>query len=137
MRERTVRNIGAPNVVRMSDRDVPQQVGVDLVTGSGPAETRLGVQRLQAHEAHKTLEAFAIQFEQYGHPARTEKRMLQMQFVDAPHEAEVLGGLRLRLVVEGRARQAEQRALLPDGQVCMSRIDASAQVLNGANQLFF
>lgn len=43
--------------------------------------------------------------------------------VDQPHQPQVLGGLRRRLVVEGRPAQPEQLALAADAQVRVVGVD--------------
>jgi hypothetical protein len=55
--------------------------------------------------------------------AAAEERALQIQFVELPHQAQVLRALRLRLVIVGRARHAQQFAPLLDGEPRMSWID--------------
>ena len=63
---------------------------------------------------HATLE---------GHLPAAEERAAQVEFVQSPHQAQVLGALRLRPVIVGRAWQTKQFALLLNGQARMVRLD--------------
>ena len=57
------------------------------------------------------------------HAAAAKERVLQIEFVQATQQAQVLRALRPRLVVVGRARQSQQLALPLHTQIEMSRID--------------
>lgn len=50
-----------------------------------------------------------------GEPPRTEERILQMQLVDGSHERQIGRRNRLGLLVETRAAQIEQFALVSRG----------------------
>jgi hypothetical protein len=76
-----------------------------------------------AGDAHQPLGAFAVDIQHDSHAAAAKERAFQIQFVQPPEQSQVLRGLRLRLVIVGRARHAEQFALLLHGQTRMLRID--------------
>ena len=92
--------------------------------------------RFDAHQAHQALRAFAIHAQFERHFAAAVKRPLQVQLVEPPHQPQVFGALRLRLVIIGRARQAQQFALSRDGQLVF-RADPFALVFKRGGQLFF
>jgi hypothetical protein len=94
------------------------------------AQVRFAVESFDAGDAPQPLGAFAVNLQHDGHAAAAEERARQMQFAELPEQPQVLRGLRLRLAVVGRARHAEQFALLLHGQTRMVRIDPSAADLN-------
>jgi len=98
------------------DRNPAQQVRIDFVARRRTAQVRFGVEGLDAHNAHRPLDAFAIDVQHYSHPAAAEERVIQIQLVEPPEQTQVFRALRPWLVVVGRARQPEQFALLLDGQ---------------------
>ena len=120
---RKVRNIGAPDVIRPLDRNAAQQVRVDLVARRRPAQIRFRMKGFDTQNPHQPLDALAVDLQRDGHPAAAVERAIQVQFVESPQQAQVLGALRPRLVVIGRARQTEEFALLLDGQARMLGID--------------
>jgi hypothetical protein len=110
-------------VVGAFDGDAAQQVRVDLVTWRRTAQVRFGVVGFDAQNAHQPLGAFAIDLQFDGHLAAPEERAFQVQLVELAHQAQVLRGLRLRLVIVGRARHSQQFALLLHSEPRMSWID--------------
>ena len=76
-----------------------------------------------AQNAHQPLRPFAIDLQLDGHLAAPVERAFQVQLVELPHQAQVLGALWLRLVVVGRARHSQQFALLLNAEAWMSGID--------------
>ena len=63
--------------------------------------------RLQAHQAHQTLDSLAVDLlsllgQHDGHPTAAEERCLEILLVDPPHQSQVLDRLRRRLVVVAR-----------------------------------
>jgi hypothetical protein len=120
---RNVGNIGTPDVVGPLDGDTAQQVRIDLVARRRTAQVRFGVESFDASDAHEPLHPFAVDLQHDGHPAAAEERAFQIQFVQLPEQPQVLGALRPRLVIVGRARHAEQFALLLHSQTRMLRID--------------
>lgn len=96
-----------------------------------PARVGFLVDRHQSHEAlqpaypllvHRVV--FVAQVP--SHLAGTEERRLHELLVDPPHQAEVLFGLVLGRLVERRARDRQQLALLADRQVRVVRLDHAA-----------
>tara|TARA_R100000789_G_scaffold23725_1_gene26437 strand:- start:6952 stop:7233 length:282 start_codon:yes stop_codon:yes gene_type:complete len=87
-----------------------------------PAGVGLLVDRHQPHQEHQPPDTLlvhqvAVIAQVPGHLPDTEEGRFQELLIDPPHHAEVLFGLALRLVIEGRARDRQQLALLPDGQL--------------------
>jgi hypothetical protein len=80
--------------------------------------------------AHQPLDAFAVDLQRDGHATAAEKRAIQVQLVEAPEQTQVLRALRPWPVIVGRARHAEQFALLLNTQARMFGIDPSAAVVN-------
>lgn len=68
----------------------------------------------------------AIVAQMPGHLPDTEEGRFQELFVDQPHEGKVLRGLPLQGVIEGRARDRQQLALLSDRQLRMIRLNHAA-----------
>ena len=134
---RNVGNIGAPDVIWPFDGDVAQKVRIHLVTRRGPAQVGFRIQRLDAQNAHQPLHAFAVHLQHHRHFPAAEKRTLQVQLVQLAEQTQVLRALRLRHVIVGRARQAQQFALLLNGQPRVFCIDPLAPVFKRAGQLFF
>jgi hypothetical protein len=120
---RNICNIGAPDLVGPLDRQAAQQVWVDLVTRRRAAQVRFRIKSFDSHNPHEPLGAFAVHPQHHRHAAAAEEGTFQIQLVEPPHQAQVLGALRPRLVVVGRARQTQQFALLLDGQARMLRVD--------------
>jgi hypothetical protein len=120
---RNIRNIGTPDLVGPLDRQAAQQVRVDLVTWRRAAQVRFRIKRFYSQNTHQPLRAFAVHPQRDRHPAAAEERAFHIQLVELPHQPQVLGALRSRLVVIGRARQTQQFALLLDGQARMFGID--------------
>ena len=66
---------------------------------------------------HQSLHAFSadglspLLSQHHGELAASEVGQLQVEFVQSPHQAQILSALAGRLMVESRARQTEQLAL--------------------------
>ena len=82
-----------------------QKIGIDLVPRRGLARVRPPIDRLDPHALHQRRDmaaadrnALALQHVAQ-HPAARE-RIVEMQFVDAPHDLQVLGRNRPRLVID-------------------------------------
>jgi hypothetical protein len=86
--------------------------------------------RFDAQNPHQPLRAFAVDLQFDGHFPAAEKRELHVQLIELAHQAQVLRAFRLRLIVVGRARHAQQFALLLDGEPRMGRIDPWALVFS-------
>lgn len=98
VRHRHIRDIGAPHLAGTLHFHVPKQVGIDFVLGPSLARLGLGINRLDAHVAHQTLNALAIDHvaeptQVLLHPAAAIEGPLEILFVDQTHEQQVLGGL--------------------------------------------
>jgi hypothetical protein len=81
------------------------------------------IKSFDSQNTHEPLRALAVHAQRDRHTPAAEEGTLQIQLVEPPNEPQVLGTLRPRLAVRGRARQSEQVALLLDGQARMLRID--------------
>ena len=127
---RNVRNIGAPDLIGSFDGNAAQQVRVDLVAGCRTAQVGFRIKSFDTQNTHQPLDAFAIDFQRDRHAAAAEERAIQVQFVESPEQTQILRALRPRLVVVGRARHAEQFALLLNGQARMLWVDPSAAAFN-------
>lgn len=110
--------------------DAAQQVWVDLVTWSWAAQVRLRIERFDAQNAHQPLDAFAVDLQRDGHATAAEEWAIHVQLVEPPEQTQVLRALRPRPVIVGRARHAEQFALLLNTQVRMLWIDPSSAIFN-------
>ena len=116
LRNRDVRDVRAPHLVRTVDRQTAQQVRVNPVLGVGHAGARLPVDRLHAHQPHQTAhpvpaDDHALAAQMARHLPAAVECMLQVQLVQPAHQRQVLRALPKRLVVLRRATHAEQPAL--------------------------
>jgi hypothetical protein len=127
---RNIRNVGAPDLVGANDIDAAQQVRIDLVTERRPAESGFGVDGFDSLNPHQPLHAFAVHLQFHRHATAAIEGPQHIQFVELPEQAQILRALRPRLVVVRRTRQAQQIALLENGQVRLGGIDPSAAILN-------
>ena len=80
-----------------------------------PAQVRFRIKSFDSQNTHQSLSAFAVHLQRDRHAAAAEEGAFHIQLVEPPHQPQVLGALRSRLVVVGRARQTQQFALLFDG----------------------
>ena len=134
-RHRHVGDIAAPHLVGACDRQIPQKVRENPVFWAGDAGPRSWINRLDAHRAQEPLHAFAVddfalRAEPSGHVPRAVKGRPEILLVDHPHHPQIVGLADERCVVAGRARQAEQFALLADAQFGMVGFDPFAQFLS-------
>ena len=121
-RHRDVSYIGRPHVVRLGNCHAAQQIGINLVSGGGFARARARNQRLDAHHAHQPLHPLPVDpatflIEVEHHPPRAIERLLQMQFVDAAHQGQIIGAYDRLGAVDPRTRQVQQRALPAHRQI--------------------
>jgi len=100
------------------------------VTCGRAAQVRFRAECFDTQNAHEPLDAFAVDLQGNGHATAAEERTIQIQFVEPPGQTQVLRALRPRPVIVGRARHAEQCALLLNTQVWMLWIDPSSSVFN-------
>ena len=119
---RDISDICAPDLVRPVDHHIPQQIGPDLMLRVFLAGIGLLIDRHQPHEAHQSADTMTPAFvivalHVSGHLARSVPRRLQELLVDDRHEPQVLCALALRLIVQIRRGQREQRALTTHAQL--------------------
>src|ERR1019366_8396421 len=125
---RDIRDVRAPNLVWPVDGQAAQQVLVGPVLGVRDRRARLLIDRRKAHLGHQPphphpAHAIAPPAKMPGHLARAVPGRLQERLVDQPHQLQVQRGLARRLVVEGRSAGRHQRALPPNRQPRMVRLD--------------
>ena len=122
-----VRDIGRPHLIGMIDGQVPEQIGVNPVLRMGTAGVRLGVDRLDAHQSHQPLDAFAVDRAALSakmprHRAAAVDRCFQVLLVDQAHEFQILGANRARRIVERGPAQPQQLALAGDARLAWFRL---------------
>ena len=132
--------IGATAVLFVGSRFIPGSdesgpvLSAAVAMVSGPSDASAAVPAPVNEEVlestRSALDAFAVHFQRDGHTAAAEKRALQVQLVEPPEQTQILRALRPRPVIVGRARHAEQFALLLNTQVPILWIDPSAAVFN-------
>jgi hypothetical protein len=93
------------------------------VTRSRAAQIGFRIKSFDSHNPHEPLDALAIDLQRDSHAPAAEERTIQIQFVEPSQQSQILRALRPRLVVVGRARHAEQFALLLDTQPRMLWVD--------------
>src|SRR5271165_4024722 len=118
---RDVRNVARPHLVRLVDRLVAQQVGVDLVLGMRLAGVPLRPDGGKTQLAHQPSDAPTpdrnplAQQRHLQSPAAIH-RMLGEHSIEPVQQIEILRGRRPGMVIEAAARDPEQRALPAHGQ---------------------
>jgi hypothetical protein len=79
----------------MRDRDIAQQIRIDLVLLVAQGGLRLLVNREKSHDLHQSPNAFGVHFvslqtKPIGHLAAAEGRMPHILLVDEPHQPKVV-----------------------------------------------
>jgi hypothetical protein len=120
-------------VVRALDRQIAQEIGIDLVAVRGLARSRFRPERRDPHQTHQPLDALpvhkhALRAQHRRHPARAEKGPGSEQFVDPAHQRGVVVVGRLARPVDARARHAKKRALSPQRQRPVSAVEHRSAV---------
>jgi hypothetical protein len=106
-------------MVRLIDRQMPQQIRIDLVPRMRLAGLWVPIDRRQTHFGHQPADTMApnapaVASQMPGHLPRAVPRRLKELLVDETHQPERLFALRCRLAVERRARDRHQLALAHD-----------------------
>ena len=116
MTKGNVRYVGRPDLVGPCDFQTPQQVRVFLVLLAGPARGWTRCHRLKPHHAHQALDPLAVdvvataaQFD--DHTSAAIERPLQVDPVNLPHQGQLAGVRRDRLVRQPRAVKGQQNTL--------------------------
>lgn len=105
-----IRNIAAPNVVDGVDRDIAQQIRMDLVAGRRLTQVSLGIDRRQPENTHQALNAFPVYTEgnlapQHRQQAATAvERPARVMLVEQAKQQQVLFALEDRRVIVARSR---------------------------------
>jgi hypothetical protein len=125
---RDVSHVGAPDLVWPLDRQMPQQIRVNLVVRVRLARLRSLIDRRQADLAHQTPHPLAADApaqppQMPCHLAGAVERALQEHLVDEPHEGEVLWALVRRRAIERGAGDGDQLALPDNGEPLVIGID--------------
>src|SRR5208337_2732438 len=112
-------DVGRPDLIGSLDLHVAQKIRVNLVAWRGFGGVWLAIDRLDPHALHQRCDmapangdALAVQ-KIAQHPAAS-KRPLQMQFVDPPHDREILRRDRPGLVIDAAAAEAQNLGLSGD-----------------------
>ena len=112
-----VGDVRRPRLIGVIDGQVPEQIGVNPMLRMRAAGVRLGVDRLDAHQPHQPLDAFAVDPAAMLAPEMPDHRTaaveggFQVLLVNQAHQLQVIGIDRLRGIVERRAAQCQQLAL--------------------------
>jgi len=127
-RHRNIGDVAGPDMIGLGDAHAAQQIGIDPVAGRGFAGAGARNQRLDPHHAHQPLHALAVdavaclvEFEH--HSPRAVKRPLQMQFVDPPHQGQIVGAGDRPGAIDARTRQIQQRTLPANRQILARPLD--------------
>ena len=112
-------DIRRPDVVGPGDFQLRQQVRVHRMLGRASTRIRLRRHRLDAHLAHQSLHALAIDLVALGTKLQRQlsaalERPLHVELVEPTHEHEIFRAVRYRLVVQARTANAQQLALPSD-----------------------
>ncbi len=116
-----VGRVQRPDLVGMGDRELAEQVWLNLVTWRGFARARLRRQGFNAHMKHQrsdveppSLDALPGQL--VAQHARPHERMFQVQFVDFAHQRQIGRADRLGQVVDRPPADVEQAGLTCDAK---------------------
>ena len=126
--DRDIGDVGRPDLVWPLDRQIAQQVGINLVSRSGLGRSRLRPERFDPHPPHQPPHALAVDgkallAQRPRDAPGPEERTRGEQRVDAPPCLEVVVIGRSRVAIDARARQAQHGALPADRQADMRAIE--------------
>jgi len=113
--------MGVRDLVGLVNRQIAQQVGINLVAGPRLRRARPAVQSLDAHALHQGRDMFtanheAILAQHVPKHTGSGKGVLQMQSVDLSHQLQVIIGNRSRQIVHAATTDPDNLGLLADGQ---------------------
>ena len=133
MLHRNIGDVGRPNMIGLRNRHAAQQIGINLVPRGGLARAGARNQRDDSHQSHQPLHVLAIDLRAFlvefqRHSPRAVKRQLEMQFVDAAHQREIVRRRRGFGPVDARTRQRQQLALAPHGKIALGRINHGSSI---------
>jgi len=99
-----IRDISTPDLIRMVDFQVPQQVGILPVLGTGFAQFLPGVNSLQTHETHEPagtlgIDRVSLTPQPERHFRDTIKRGSRKLLVDQVHQKMIVALILLGLIV--------------------------------------
>jgi len=121
-RHRDVGDVHRPDMVGLFDLQLAQEIGINLVARHGFAGVRAAVNCLDFHALHQCRDMaaanrnpFAVQHVAQHSTAR--ERVIEMQFVEPPHDFQILGRYGPRLVIDGAPANAERLRLPGDRKV--------------------
>lgn len=111
----------AQTLVRPRDRQLAQEIRVDLVPRRRLRGARTPANRRNPHPLHQRgdmqpPDVEALSNEEVAHHPAACERVIQMQFVDPQHQCEIGGENRSPQIIDIPSADAEGRRLLPDGQ---------------------
>ena len=135
MRHRNIGDVGRPHVIGLANRQAAQQIGINLVSGRGFTRSGARNQRLDPHHPHQPLYPLPIDpapllVEFKHHPPRAVERQLEMQFVDAAHQGQIVRLDDRPGAVDARTRQVQQRALPTHRQILGRPLDHRSSLGN-------
>jgi hypothetical protein len=113
---RDVGDVHRPDMVGPLDRHAAQEIRVDLVSRRRLARIRSPIERFDPHSLHQRRHMPAaaddtLAPQQIAQHPRACKGIIEMQFVEAAHELQILGRNRPRLVIDRAPRKAEHPCL--------------------------
>ena len=91
---RDIGDVHGPDLVRLRDLQLAQQIRIDLVAGFGLGGARMAIERLYPHPPHQRLHMPAadlapLQTQQAAQHTRTGERILHVQPIEPLHDFEV------------------------------------------------
>ena len=127
-RQPDVSDVGAPHLVAAVNGQPAQQIGVDRVFRVRPARVGLLVHRLQPHRPQQPPDPLGVdgmpQAPQVSrHPQHAIAGRPRVLLVQQAHQGKVFIAFSRRSVVQAGPVQAQQRALLPEAECPVHRID--------------
>ena len=124
-RHRKVGDVHRPHMIGALDLFPAQEIGINLVTRRWLAGVRPAIDRLDSHALHQrrhmaTADRDALALQEIAqHPAACEG-VVEMQFVEPPHDLQVLGRNRPGLIVDGATANVQDLRLPGERQVVIA-----------------
>mgnify|MGYP001559183773 CR=1 FL=1 len=138
-----VRDVGAPDVVRVAGDDIAQEVRIRLVPDEGNARPWLGIYGFEPEHAPKRTQSVlpdvdaVIAFEHVDELQDAVLRMIGVLFVECGEDAQVFFVHRKRCRVDRGARDAEELGLPRKRYRFMVAFDQCFPVSRAMGQIFF
>jgi len=123
-----IRNVDAPNVVRVLGSDIPEEIGIDLVFQSPFTEIGTGMNSFNSHFPHGCLNTLSshdesVPFENSHDAATAEERPAGVYLVNPVPKKNLFRRWKDRTVIKPGTGHAQKRGLGGEGEFRTVRVD--------------